>query len=160
MSSNSRRKGSVTSIGLLASPSKKNSNSKPYQARNLVSTYRTYAHSVSSANKVLRTSLRSATHATDSTCRGCTPKSPATTALFRVSSRHAAEECQTARAYSADESGRWSRGVREESHHAARHPSCGTATSPDASCRRGSQTSPRRSRSRSTPERTCGLSSM
>src|SRR5215831_951807 len=56
--------GSVTSIGF--------------------STYQTYANIVNNQKSVLNTSLRSATQATDSTCRGCNANNPATKALGHV----------------------------------------------------------------------------
>ena len=43
--------------------------------------YRAYVQIASDQNRVLKTSFRSATQATDSTCRGCNPNRPARTAL-------------------------------------------------------------------------------
>ncbi len=47
-------------------------------------TYRAYAINESSPKNVLKTSLRSAIHATDSTCMGCKANSAATNALRHV----------------------------------------------------------------------------
>ncbi len=71
-------KGSVTSIGLDISPRAKNTVVTAIQSvgeedRSLIaSLYLKYASIVSIQNTTLKTSRRSATHATDSTCVGCT----------------------------------------------------------------------------------------
>ena len=79
--------GMVTSIGLLIRPSAKQTSARLYQTLDLGLwtwdgwTYFAYASSVSMKNKVLNTSFRSATHATDSTWSGCNAKKAATRKL-------------------------------------------------------------------------------
>ena len=80
-SSNSRTKGSVTTIGLARSPSANSSRTAAYRSGSCRRTYATYASSVSSQKNVLSTSFRSDTQATDSTCSGWIANSAATTAL-------------------------------------------------------------------------------
>ncbi len=52
-----------------------------YASRELRRTYCAYAIKHARKRSVLSVSLRSATHATDSTCSGCTAKSAATITL-------------------------------------------------------------------------------
>ena len=59
---------------------------------NCFNRYRTYAHSDSSPKNALKTSLRSATHATDSTCNGCKANSAATNALRHVAAVRTPEQ--------------------------------------------------------------------
>src|SRR6266850_1843029 len=100
-SKSSKTHGKVTIMGLLMRPKEKKISAQPYQAlearrrsieagfwvsardssRLGFSAKRAYAHSVSNQKKALKTSLRSATQATDSTCKGCHANSAATHAL-------------------------------------------------------------------------------
>src|SRR5438067_7951204 len=63
-------KGSVTNIGFAMSPRTKKRITRTYRFNRRLGTYETYAPIVSNQKKVLSTSLRSDTHATDSTCKG------------------------------------------------------------------------------------------
>src|SRR6266404_3248732 len=94
-------KGRVTTIGLDIRPRAKQAKVTRYQVNGPLITdsfpptsdfrlwtldffaraYFTYAINASSSKKVLNTSLRSAAHATDSTCAGCHAKRAATKAL-------------------------------------------------------------------------------
>jgi hypothetical protein len=73
--------GSVTSIGFAMSPSARPPTTARYRPVPRRRVHATYASVVRSQRHVLRTSFRSATQATDSTCSGWTPKSAATSAL-------------------------------------------------------------------------------
>ena len=69
-SSSNSTNGSVTSIGFDMRPSANVNSTSSIRFSCGLRTYHTYAQSVSIQNKVLNTSFRSATHATDSTCSG------------------------------------------------------------------------------------------
>src|SRR5258708_25529303 len=56
----------------------------PDTRHSTLDTYSAYAQTVSRKKNMLKTSFRSATHATDSTRRGCSPKKAATTKLRQI----------------------------------------------------------------------------
>src|SRR4051812_3193490 len=75
-STSSSTQGSVTTIGLLNNPSANVIKATTSHRHCPRSTYVTYASNVSIQNNPDSTSLRSAIHATDSTCCGCSAKIP------------------------------------------------------------------------------------
>ena len=83
-SSRINKNGSVTSIDLESSPAIKRTATRTYLHNPGFCEYRKYANIVKNAKKLLRTFLRSAAHATDSTAKGCTPKTAATNALGQI----------------------------------------------------------------------------
>src|SRR5450432_92401 len=80
-SSSNKTNGSVTNIGLLNKLNAKKHATNPYRINDGEPTYLAYAHTAHRPKNVLNKSLRSAIHATDSTCSGCTANSAATNAL-------------------------------------------------------------------------------
>src|SRR5262245_24551866 len=72
--------GSVTNIGLASRLAQKQANTSAIRVIVGALAYRAYAPIERNAKKALSTSFRSATHATDSTCSGCTAKIAATAA--------------------------------------------------------------------------------
>ena len=95
-SSKSINTGSVTSMGFAINP---RANAMSAKTRRSL----TYTQSVRNANSALRTSLRSAIHATDSTCSGCSAKRNATNAL-----RQRAPVARNRNANSSEEAAAWS----------------------------------------------------
>src|SRR5438045_943739 len=84
-SSSNNTHGSVTTIGFASNPSAKKTSAAQYDRDRAngpgADACLPYAHNASIQNSVLNTSLRSAIHATDSTCNGCSANSAATNAL-------------------------------------------------------------------------------
>ena len=76
-----RVSGSDTSMGLDARPTAKHTRTAPYVITRGRRVYRSQSHVVAHQKTVLRTSLRSAIQATDSTWAGCTANNAATHAL-------------------------------------------------------------------------------
>ena len=74
-------KGSVTTIGLDMSARANSASVTAWRIHPGLEAFHKYASRVSRKKKALNTSLRSAIHATDSTCAGCQPKNAATRAL-------------------------------------------------------------------------------
>ena len=91
-STRSSTHGTVTSIGLLSSPRVKKATEAMYHAAPPRRAKCVHAASVSRKKKPLRTSFRSATQATDSTCSGWSAKIAATIALRAIPAGHAAED--------------------------------------------------------------------
>src|SRR5262245_51358104 len=77
-------KGSVTNIGLAIKPKEKSPSTVKYRFHDVRRAYPTYARMVSMKTSVLKTLFRSATHATDSTFKGCTANKPATKPLLQI----------------------------------------------------------------------------
>ncbi len=84
-SNSNSRNGTVTSIGFARRPSVKARTTEMYRHADGRDVYVAYARSVTISSIVLSTSLRSAIHATDSTCSGWMAKSAATSALGQMS---------------------------------------------------------------------------
>src|SRR5262245_12116935 len=80
-SSNRSKKGIVTSIGFDMRPSVKRKMNAENDLSCCVREYLTYASNVNIPKNPLNTSLRSASHTTDSTCCGWTANNAATNAL-------------------------------------------------------------------------------
>src|SRR4051812_25222573 len=78
--------GAVTSIGLAMSPRAYSASAEPYQRDRLPSgawAYFVYTQNTRSRKRVLRTSLRSDIHATDSTWVGCAANNAAASAAAK-----------------------------------------------------------------------------
>src|SRR6185369_2650747 len=76
--------GRVTSIGLDIRPSTKDKRARKYSIGFRFAAYSAYRKRVENQNNALRTSFRSATQATDSTCRGWSANKAATNELCQI----------------------------------------------------------------------------